>query len=71
MKGFRLRFDYGDPVIHAFDRDELTFPEVVIDNYNCDLAEVMKPLFDTIANAAGWACSQSYNAKGKFVLHWE
>ncbi len=71
VKGFRLRFDYGDPVIHAFDRDELTFPEVVIDNYNCDLAEVMKPLFDTIANAARWACSQSYNAKGKFVLQWE
>jgi hypothetical protein len=65
------QFDYGDPVTYAFDRDELTFPEVVIDDYNCDLAEIMKPLFDTIANAAGWACSQSYNAEGNSVLRCE
>ena len=64
VKGFRLRVDYMDLVTHAFDRDEFTFPEVVINEYNCNLAEVIKPLFDTIANAAGWAYSQSYNAEG-------
>jgi hypothetical protein len=71
VKGFRLRFDYMDLVTHAFDRDVLTFPEIVIDDYNCDLAEVTKPLFDTIANAAKWARSQSYDAEGEPLLHWE
>lgn len=71
VRGFRLRFDYMDLVTHAFDRDELTFPEVVIDEYKCNLAEVMKPLFDTVANAAGSANSQSYDKEGKSLLNWE
>jgi len=48
------------------DRDFLSIPEVVIEDFQCDLAEVMKPIFDTIWNAAGWPGSMNY-VNGKWV----
>jgi hypothetical protein len=68
VKGYRILFNpdvFEDIYDHHIDRSNLTMPEVVIDSYDCNLAEVMKPLFDTIANAARWPGSMMYDESGK------
>ena len=39
---------------YPIDRPNLVIPEVMIDRFDCDPAEVMKPIFDTVWNAAGF-----------------
>ena len=55
--------DYIQPI----DRDALVLPEVLAENFDCDPAEVMKPAFDAIWNAAGWPRSMNYDETGKWV----
>jgi hypothetical protein len=59
------RFRRSD--IHPIDRDALLVPEVVVESFECDSTEVMRPIFDAIWNAAGWPQSMNYNAQGKWV----
>jgi hypothetical protein len=58
---------YTQPIDQPIDRDDLLIPEVLVDNFDCDLAEVMRPAFDAIWNAAGWPGSRSYDDTGKWV----
>jgi hypothetical protein len=53
---------------YPIDRPNLVLPEVLIDSFDCDPAEVMKPIFDTVWNAAGWKGSMHYDAAGKWKL---
>lgn len=52
---------------HTIDRDILVVPEIVAESFDYDPAEVMKPVFDTVWNAAGWEGSINYNKEGKRV----
>jgi hypothetical protein len=68
VKGYRILFNpdvFEDIYDHHIDRSNLIMPEVVIDSYDCNLTEVMKPIFDTIANAARWPGSMMYDESGK------
>ena len=49
------------------EKDSIVLPESVIDSYDVDVAEVLKPTFDAIANAAGLSGSPNYNDRGKWV----
>lgn len=51
--------------IHPIDRDNLSVPEAVIESFDCDPVEVMKPVFDVVWNAAGWPRSMNYDESGK------
>jgi len=42
---------------HPIDRDALLIPENVVESFECDLAEVMRPIFDAVWNAAGLPAS--------------
>lgn len=53
---------------YPIDRPDLVIPEVMIDSFDCDPAEVMKPIFDTVWNAAGWKGSMHFDAAGKWKL---
>jgi len=53
---------------YSIDRPNLVLPEVMIDSFDCDPAEVMKPIFDTVWNAAGWKGSMHYDTAGKWKL---
>ncbi len=53
---------------YPIDRPDLMMPEVMIDHFNCDPAEVMKPIFDSVWNAAGRNGSMNYDAAGKWKL---
>jgi len=49
------------------ERDTLIIPEVVIEEFECDLYEIMRPAFDSVWNAAGWPRSMNYDKDGKWV----
>ncbi len=72
VKGFKIRFDGLENRIieedHLIDRAKLILPEIMIDNFDNKLTEVMRPAFDTIANAAGWARSMTYDENGETLL---
>lgn len=52
---------------HPIDRDVLVIPELVVESFDYDPAEIMKPVFDTVWNAAGWEGSINYNKEGRRV----
>jgi hypothetical protein len=49
---------------HLIDRDTLLIPEILVESYDCDPAEVMREAFDAIWNAAGYARCKSYDKEG-------
>jgi len=58
------RFYWHDD--YPIDRDSLLIPEVIVEGFRCDHAEVMRPIFDAVWNAAGWPRSMNYDEKGKW-----
>jgi hypothetical protein len=50
--------------VHEIDRDSLVTPEVIVDSYDSDPAQFMRPAFDSIWNAAGWPRSMNYAEDG-------
>lgn len=68
VRGYAMgRPDYGflDPG-RPFDRDVLMPQEILIESYDADIALAVKPIFDEISNAAGFAGSILY-ADGKWI----
>lgn len=53
----------SDPI----DRDTLLIPEVMIQNFDSDVPETMRPIFDTIWNATGFPRSLNYDETGKWI----
>lgn len=51
------------------DRDALLLSEILVERYDCDPAEIMRPVFDAVWNACGWPRSINYNQGGKWVGH--
>ena len=67
MAVHRLRFLGRDS--HPVDRDTLQVPEVMIERFDINPVEVMKPIFDAVWNAAGFPRSMNYDNNGKWVEH--
>jgi hypothetical protein len=55
------------PYTREIDRTNLIIPEVMIDSFDVDVAVVMRPIFDTVWNAAGYICSPNYDGSGNFI----
>ncbi len=51
---------------YPIDRDVLLLPEVMVDTFAVEPAEVMQPIFDSVWNAAGWARSMNYDESGNW-----
>ena len=68
VRGFTISIDArGGTSIADFrpiDRDGLFLPDTQIDDYDMPMEEILKPMLDSLWNAAGWAHSHSYNADG-------
>jgi hypothetical protein len=56
----------GQPT-NRFDRDRIELRDFVIEKFDIDAAQVMRPSFDAIWNAAGWSESFNYDESGKWV----
>lgn len=51
----------------SIDRDMLIFREIMVENFTDPPAQLMKPAFDGVWNAAGFPRSLSYNPQGQWV----
>jgi hypothetical protein len=49
------------------DRDHLILPDIVFDDYEGDIEQIMKPVFDAMWQASGWERSQHYDAQGIWI----
>lgn len=72
VKGYKIThpsFDQSFPSpIDEIDRTNLIIPESIIDTFDSDLAAAMKPIFDTVWNAAGFISSPNYDVSGTFLF---
>ena len=48
------------------ERNDLIIPEVMIEDYQCDLSKILKPSFDAVWNAAGFEQSMNYDSNGNW-----
>lgn len=67
VKGYSIGYqqlEYTDVI----DRNNVIIPEVMIEKFDVDLAAAMKPIFDTVWNAAGYIQSPNFDAEGKFTF---
>jgi len=60
------RLNLSGEHIYPVDRDALVLPEIVIESFEVDAAEVMRPIFDSVWNAAGWPRSLNYDESGEW-----
>lgn len=58
--------DFGDES-RAIDRDTLMLPEFVINDLGTDAAALLRPAFDLVWNASGFAPSFNFDTDGKRV----
>lgn len=69
VKGYKIErkdryFDEG----YSIDRKLLLLPETIIDNYDNEAKNILKPLFDLIWNACGYQRSLNFNEKGELIV---
>lgn len=68
VTGHRFAVDnrrFYDRDRHA-DRDALVLPELLIESWSVDAAQTMRPLFDMVWNAFGYARSFNYDENGRW-----
>ena len=64
-EGYRLSYTEPNPgyvppgVERRIDRDVLLLPEVIVEDFDADAHEYMRPVFDAVWNAAGWPSATS------------
>lgn len=50
---------------YPISTDALILPEVIVETYENQPDQIMKPIFDAVWNAAGFSGSMNYNKNGK------
>jgi hypothetical protein len=68
MKGYRLgvRSDFDWSSGEVLDRELISLPEVVIDEYTANIARALHPVFDMVWNAFGYEESRNYDEHGNW-----
>jgi hypothetical protein len=51
----------------AIDRDALLAQEVIVESYGEPAPEIMRPILDSVWNAAGWPRSMNYHDNGRWA----
>jgi hypothetical protein len=52
---------------YEIDRDLLLVPDILIEEYEIDVASVLRPAFDAVWRASGWERSMNYDKNDKWV----
>ncbi len=63
MPTSRFIFDSSERI----DRDMLLLPEIILNSYEDNVENILKPAFDAIWNACGFPGSRNYNDEGKWA----
>jgi hypothetical protein len=70
VQGYKIALQRSEHHIAEYtkeiDRNNLIIPEVMIEDFDANLAEVLRPIFDAVWNAAGATESPNYDETGKF-----
>ncbi len=66
VEGYRIPYTPEVLIAQTIDRNTLVLPEVLSDNYECDASELMRPIFDSLWNSAGFPRSLNYSNEGKW-----
>lgn len=69
VRGFKMWFDQSRFIVteeSLIDRDILVLPEILVDHRDVNAATVLRPAFDAIWNACGWARSMNYDQDGNW-----
>jgi hypothetical protein len=69
VKGYSMAIDrmrFFGYNTYKIDKDVLFLPEVVIENYDVNAADVLRPCFDSVWNACGFPRSLNYDETGKW-----
>jgi len=64
VKGYSMginKWRYDIDEVHTIDRDNLSLPEFILENYDIKAEKILKPCFDSIWNACGFSGSFYYN----------
>jgi hypothetical protein len=74
VRGYKISHgSYPPSLTEEIDRTNLIISDTVIDTFEGGsdyIAEVMRPVFDTIWNAANYAASPNYDKDGKYRRWW-
>ena len=66
VKGYKIPerdlYDEGE----AIDREDVILPEIVVEKYEIEPAAELRPLLDTLWNAAGFQRSFNYLGDGSY-----
>jgi hypothetical protein len=57
-----LKWDEGAPI----DRDMLLLPDVLVEDYECSVPRLLRPIFDAVWNATGFERSPNYDEEGNW-----
>jgi hypothetical protein len=70
VRGYTLRvpFPQVSAKMQPIDRENLLFPEVVVDGFDFDPAAEMKPVFDRLWNTCGLPRSLNYDDEGNWTI---
>jgi hypothetical protein len=64
--GYALTTDTLQGLVGQFiDRDVLDLPDVLVEHYDSEPAEVMRDIFNSLWNAAGYEYCKNYADRGR------
>ena len=63
VPNIRFALEYRARLI---DRNDLLIPDVLIENFDNDLIQKLKPLFDIVWNSCGYPRSLNYDNEGNW-----
>lgn len=52
---------------YKIDRDILQLPETIINSYDTEPKDILRPMFDLIWNACGYKCSRNFDKQGNWI----
>ena len=70
VRGYKLavsqQLDHWHDNVNRIDRDLLLLPEIIVEDYAVNSANILKPIFDAMWNSAGWDKSYGYDDSGEW-----
>lgn len=70
VRGFRMAVssERGEQIEKTrIDRDTVLIPPVILEEFGVDTATLIRPLLDSVWNAAGWDRSRNYDLEGRWT----
>lgn len=58
-----------DPSFYKFDRDTLLLPDVLVESYDSEVAQVLRPVFDAVWQSAGWDGCKNYDKNSNWAAN--